>query len=108
MPAEVFELKNYTYYQFSGRDGSPGVFKAVAICFSGDGKTAYLYFDGTTTPLPEAHKNGNSYFLYYRYADMGNIIDMLRNEKPVYLIYMPDGPNSRVSTSSEPVGEGEV
>ncbi|GJL53523.1 MAG: hypothetical protein NPIRA02_06550 [Nitrospirales bacterium] len=106
MPSEVFEITSYRYYQFSSREN---VFKAVISCSASGGKTVYVYFDGGEHSLAEARKNGNSYFLYYRYADMANIIDMLRNEKPIWMVYVPEGSNnSRISTSQEPVGEGEL
>jgi hypothetical protein len=42
------------------------------------------------------------------YSDMFNVVDMLRNESPVYLVYVPEGNNNtRLSTDKEPVGEGE-
>jgi len=40
-------------------------------------------------------------------SDMPIILDMLRNEKPIYLIY-DGGLNSRISTIEEAVGEGEI
>ncbi len=105
MPSEVIEINSYQYYHFSTRDAAT---KAVAICTAGGGKRVYVYFSGSPNALSEARKSGNNYFLYYRYADMANIIDMLRNEKPIYLIFVPEGTNnSRLSTMNEPVGEGE-
>jgi hypothetical protein len=36
------------------------------------------------------------------------VVDMLRNEDPVYIFYMDDNKaNCRISTTLEPVGEGE-
>lgn len=105
MPAESMTITTYQYYQFSTREDWT---KAVCICFGPEGKAAYLYFQSGTQPLPAASKSGNNYYLYYRYSDMANVIDMLRNEKPIYLYYIPEGTNnSRISTTSEPVGEGE-
>jgi hypothetical protein len=105
MPTETIELTSYQYYQFSSRDD---LYKAIAICAGADGKTVNLYFHGGTQALSAASKSGNSYSLYYRYSDMSHIVDMLRNEKPIYLIYLPEGTNNtRISTSSEPIGEGE-
>jgi hypothetical protein len=104
--AEIFEIKNYQYYYFSSRDSG---YKAVAICKGLAGQTVYVNFmDGTGT-LPEARKLDNNQFsLYYLFSDMPNIIDMLRNEKPIHLIYVPEGQNNtRLSTEPEPVGEGE-
>jgi hypothetical protein len=106
MPAEIIGIHSYTYYQFSSREGS---FKAVAICAGSGSATVYLYFNGGTAALPPASKTGSNYFVYYRHEDMPAIIDMLRNEAPVSLIYVPEGTNNtRLSTSSEPVGEGEL
>ena len=67
------------------------------------------FFDAGEKDLPAARKlNDSQYLIYYRYSDYPVIIDMLRNEKPIFFIYQPEGTNnSRLSTSSEPVGEGE-
>lgn len=105
MPAEIIGINTYTYYQFSSRDD----LKAVAVCAGSGGATVYLHFWGGTAALPAASKTGSSYILPYRYTDMPAIIDMLRNEAPISLIYVPEGTNnSRISTSAEPVGEGET
>ncbi len=104
--AEIFEIKSYQYYGFSSRDSSA---KAVAICTGDGGKVTYVHFLGGTGDLPESRKiDDNRFIMYYGYSDMSNIIDMLRNEKPIYFIYVPEGTNNtRLSTGSEPVGEGE-
>jgi hypothetical protein len=105
MSAESIEITSYQYCQFSTRED---LTKAIAVCAGSGGKKIYLYFNGGTQALPSASKNGDNYFLYYRYSDMPNIIDMLRNEKPIYLFYVPDGKdNTRLTTTSEPIGEGE-
>lgn len=49
-------------------------------------------------------------FIAIRRADLGAFIDLLRNEKPVFMqIFLPpkDGFNE-IHTGSEPVGEGET
>lgn len=104
--AEVFEIKHYQYYNFSSRElGS----KSAMICTGDAGKTVYVHFMDSAGSLPEAKKiDDNKFILYYRHSDMSNIVDMLRNEKPIHLIYVPEGTNNtRLSTGSEPVGEGE-
>ncbi len=47
--------------------------------------------------------------LFYRAEDSLGFIDMLRNEKPIFLHFdpKPDGPQAFLSTSLEPIGEGE-
>ena len=105
--AEIFEITNYQYYSFSSRDSGA---KSVAICTGNAGKTVYVHFRGAADSLSEATQiDADRFILYYRESELQTIIDMLRNEKPVYLIYQPDGTNnSRISTGSEPVGEGEL
>jgi hypothetical protein len=58
--------------------------------------------------IPAGYAQGR-YLLAYTYADLPVIIDMLRNETPVFLVVDPTGAvdNWRISTSEEPVGEGE-
>lgn len=104
--AEIFEIKSYQYYDFASRTSGS---KCVAVCKGDGNQTVSIHFMNSGADLPETKKTGDDkYLLYYEYADKPNIIDMLRNEAPVYLIYVPDGiNNTRLSTGSEPVGEGE-
>lgn len=105
--AETFEIKNYRYYSFSSRDSGT---KAVTICTGDGGKTTYVHFQEGVGDLPESRKlDENRFIVYYRHSDMPNIIDMLRHEKPIYFIHVPEGTNNtRLSTGPEPVGEGEL
>jgi hypothetical protein len=127
--ADIKEIRQYEYYVFSSRDdtdqeqgeeaviihpGGPGP-KAVIILYGGieGGATTllgYVHFYGGTEPLDAAEQfPDGKYLLYYRYADLDILVDMLRNEKPVYLIWEPEGVNnSRISTLAEVVGEGEL
>ncbi len=102
--SEVVEIKQYKYYTFSSRDSG-----STAILFYGDsGYLGAALFNNSDDPLQDAEKFPSGvYGLHYRYSDLPGIIDMLRNEKPVYLVYNGTR-NSRLSTSSEPVGEGEI
>jgi hypothetical protein len=62
-------------------------------------------------PLPEAQQLNATYVsFYYHLHQLDALVDMLRNEKPVYVMFNNDNgwANSRISTSDEPVGEGEV
>lgn len=105
MPVKSIEITSYQYYQFSTREDGA---KAVCACAGTGGETVYMYFHDGPQALNAAVHSGNNYYVYYRYSDLPNIIDMLRNEKPVFLHYVPEGTNNtRISTASEPVGEGE-
>lgn len=105
MPVHSIEIASYQYYLFSTREDGT---RAVCACAGTGGRTVYLYFQEGPQALTAASHSGNSYSAYYRYADLANVIDLLRNEKPVYFHYIPEGTNnSRLSTTPEPVGEGE-
>lgn len=46
--------------------------------------------------------------LYYHLSDFANLLDLLRNEKPVYYSFVGSGSGNEngVRTAVEPVGEG--
>ena len=46
--------------------------------------------------------------LYFHLEDFQNIIDLLRNEKTVYLRYSHGGTNNGITTIAEPLGEAEA
>jgi len=52
----------------------------------------------------------NYYAFYYHHHQLPHLIDMLRNEKPIFVFFNNDSGfnNSRISTAAEPAGEGEV
>ena len=104
--AESINIKKYLYYLFSSReDASPVLF----LYDDNNSHVAYVYFRGGSQPLPEARQFANGrYALYYRRSTLPEIIDMLRNEKPIYLHWVPEGTNNtRISTTPELVGEGD-
>ena len=47
------------------------------------------------------------FYVSYKYAQLANIIDLLRNEKPIRFFFADDTKASYLTTSDEPVGEGE-
>ena len=104
--AVSIEIKKYLYYFFSSReDASP-----VLFLYNANGVlTAYVYFRGDSEPLPTAQEySSGRYALYYRRSVLPELIDMLRNEKPIYLHWVPEGENNtRLSTTAELVGEEE-
>ena len=104
--AEVLELKSYQYYTFSSRTSGS---KGIITCKTDEDKTDHVHFIEGAASLPPARKmDDNQFLIYYSYSDMFNVVDMLRNESPVYLVYVPEGNNNtRLSTGKEQVGEGE-
>lgn len=105
--AEILEIKNYQYHIFSSR---PSGIKGVVSCKTSNDKTVNIHFSAEDQGILEAKvlDNGN-FILYYSYSEMPAVIDMLRNEKPVYLVYVPEGKNNtRLASGQEVIGEGEI
>jgi hypothetical protein len=105
---EIKEIKSYSYLNYASRCGTNDI-KAVVVLNGESGFLGYVNFMTNGCSLPKSVKQNGLYFLYYHFSDMPIIVDMLRNEKPLYLIFQDDGNNTcRISTSTEIVGEGEV
>jgi hypothetical protein len=64
--------------------------------------------NGSQLP-PDASVNGQVN-LYYRLDDFQNAIDLLRNEKPIYLYFNGSGGGNEngIKTMAEKIGEGEI
>jgi hypothetical protein len=63
--------------------------------------------DCPTEPWPPAERPpSGQHRLYYPFSSLPMVVDLLRNEKPVFLVWA-GAAGSRLSTSPEPVGEGE-
>jgi hypothetical protein len=102
-------IRNYQYYPFSSRDSSNPPATVILLYDTSNARFASLFFaKDEQVAIPAGYANGY-YRLAYGYSDLPIIIDMLRNETPVFLIVDPAGAvdNWRISTSEEPVGEGE-
>jgi hypothetical protein len=48
------------------------------------------------------------YYVSYRYSQLSNIVDLLRNEKPIKFFFRDDTMAAYLTTASEPVGEEEL
>jgi hypothetical protein len=68
-----------------------------------------LHFYPNGSALPSDAKSDGRVDLYYHLDDFDNIIDLLRNEKPMYLVWSGSGlgRENAIQTTSEPVGEAE-
>ena len=64
--------------------------------------------DGTTLPADTVTKGQT--VLYYHFDHYQHALDLLRNEKPVYLYYNGSGSGfeNGIKTMVEKVGEGEI
>lgn len=105
---EIKTIDKYSCMVFSSRSGDADV-KAVIMLTAENQFLGYLNFMADGANLPEPDKKYNLYYYYYHMSELPIIIDLLRNESPVYLFYMDDSKeNCRISTTMEMVGEGEI
>ncbi|ELR71606.1 hypothetical protein C900_02521 [Fulvivirga imtechensis AK7] len=106
MAQASFQVQTYQYYNWSSR--SIGKTNLILKGASGERCSVWFYED-PDEELPHATKSGNNYSFYYHHYQLEHLIDMLRNEKPIYVYFNDDNGwnNSRISTTDEPVGEGE-
>lgn len=110
MAIDIVEITSYKVSLLSSNEDD----KALIFCKGLGDQEILLHFQGTTAPFPTVPvKTGGSsgelgkflYILYFRYSDMANVVDMLRNEKPIYMKYNPDNTptQARISSDSGPL-----
>jgi hypothetical protein len=80
------------------------------IWLMGGGKSiGTLMFMPNGSALPADNMSRGCAILYYHLEDYQNAIDLLRNERPMYLLYNGSGGGfeNGIQTFQEAVGEGE-
>jgi hypothetical protein len=109
MTQASFQVATYMYYLWSSRSIGSG-YPRTNLILQGQGKTCSVWFkDDPQDQLPAATLSGSNMVFWYYYSQLDHLIDMLRNEGPVSVFFNDDiGPSSRISTSAEPVGDGEI
>ncbi len=102
-PTQI-EVVNYQYQIHSCR--SKEIYATVRL-HGKKGVIAKLIFL-RETPLEGASKQDEKEVstLYYLKSELGDMIDLLRCERPIYFVHDQDN-ITRIATGAEPVGEGE-
>jgi hypothetical protein len=80
------------------------------VWLKGGGKSiGQLIFHPDQSALPPDSLSNGQANLQYHLEDLENVLDLLRNEKPMYLLYTGTGPGNEngIKTTPEPVGEAE-
>ena len=108
MAATVVEVKSYQIRHFSTRKYSEG---PTIILYNAAGRLAgnVNFFDDSAVlpPATMAPGVGGLIRLYFGRSAFPELVEMLRTEKPVSIVYQPEGANnSTLETGIEPVGEG--
>lgn len=107
MAKATFQVATYQYYDWSSRKTG----KTNLILKGAGGETCSVWFvEDPAAALPAAQEVAPNYYaFYYHHSQLQHLIDMLRNESPIFVFFNNDMGfnNSRISTTDEPVGEGE-
>ncbi len=108
----IIEIKKYDVAYYAGAKNVGGYpYRAIiGLRDDSDGLIGAAYFHRSLTTMPEADtRKGSGYIsCHYLAEDYPQIIDILRNEKPVYVEFEVHlGNMGNIRTSAEPVGEGE-
>ena len=109
----IFEIKEYMVIlrqvEVMDFEGEEIRLRGIVRCH-GDEFTLDVYFleAGTFFPQPVAdieHKKG---YMFMPFSDLTTLVDILRNEKPIFAHLRADKPQwTSITTTKEPVGEGE-
>jgi len=99
------EIKNYHILFYGSPEGYQTNRAQIAL-YGPDGKTAaFVRFNDPGMTFEADYESGGMIRMHLPSAMFQNVLDVLRNEKPAY-IYFAQG-RGFLSTSKEPVGEGE-
>jgi hypothetical protein len=87
--------------------------RAIIWLYSGDDGFARLAFLGPEVEVPKKlevkdYEGREVLWIYYPIEAYRDVVDMLRNEKPVRLTYQKSAGYAHLDTGKEPVGEEEA
>lgn len=104
MASASFQVATYQYYDWSSRKTG----KTNLILQGVGAESCSVWFvEDEAADLPAASQLfPNFYAFYYHHSQLQHLIDMLRNEKPVFVFFNDSGNNSRISTTDTPSWDG--
>jgi len=109
----VIEIKKYDVaYYAGGRNVAQYPYRAI-IGLRNDNDAligaAYFHHNVSTMPVADTMKGTGYISCHYLAEDYPHVLDVLRNEKPVFVEFeVRPGNIASIRTSAEPVGEGEI
>ena len=108
----IIEIKKYDVaYYAGGRNAASYPYRAI-IGLRDDNHAligaAFFHHSVTTMPGADTRKPSGHISCHYLAEDYPQVLDLLRNEQPVYVEFEVSAGNiANIRTSAEPVGEGE-
>lgn len=110
----IFEIKEYMVIlrqmETMNFQGTEIKLRGIVRCH-GDEFTLDVYFlaDDSNYPAPIIEIDKKRGYMFQPYRDISILVDILRNEKPIYAHLRGDRPDwTSITTTKEPVGEGEA
>lgn len=105
------EIKYYYWVTRGKVSSQTDVRTTISLYDTNDCFRGHLHFIPDNVPLPDSTESSIKGVkwcrIYMHLSELHSMVDMLRNEKPIYLYYH-DGTNAYIRTGKEPVGEGEM
>lgn len=78
----------------------------IHLQFKGADGMAFLYFH-EEPQLPPNKKSGKNFKSFWKIGQFAKVVDILRNEKPVFFYFDEKTNVANVQTTEEPIGEAE-
>ena len=106
---DMQQVYRYDLSYYGGSDRDRSSFRACIGLRDKGGRligAVYFHDDGAVHSPPAGRTERGVVMLNYPMASYAHVLDILRNEKPVFLRYRDgDPPAGSIDTSIEPVGE---
>jgi len=110
--ATIETIKKYDVAYFGGGNNSKNYPYRAIIGLRRDDNSLIgaAYFHRLDITLPDTDSKNSAGYIYIHYpcSDYPRIMDLLRNEDPVYVTYVAGWEMASINTSLEPVGEEEL
>lgn len=107
---ESWRIGIYQVFQYAGGFRFRGRPVKAMIQLSEEGGTRHVfaYFAAGDVPV-DVQTVENKIIAWFAYDQLADVVDILRNEKPIYVHFSgtADARYLSVATAEEPVGEGE-
>ena len=102
----VLTISKYRVYFYGTKEGYMNL-RGQIICFNNAGaQIAFIRFHDPDMPYGTDKEYNGKVYLHLPSDQFQNVVDVLRNEKPVYIYFAQN--RGFLSTSNEPVGEEET
>jgi len=111
MAITLVDISTYLIFAYGGPNGNAG--SAASISLGIPNAFAFLHFYPEGVAVPANSKQTHIptgrpiFYVNYRYAQFGNVVDILRNEKPLKFMFNDGNLGAYITTSEEPIGEAE-